>query len=268
MKEIKAISLERMNNGAHYLYMSTMLSRAESHAKLPVKAAEPLAALRTAVEEEDRCLAVSRKSLLTDDIRKADHERDVLFGAYRNAVRSYLSLPEGKLLQAARELDQHLTDYRIDPREQLDKETGLLVNFLADLETRYAGQVATLSLSPFVTGLKEVNERLRRLTKDRTYERMTLEPGALARARKASDAAYRLLVRWVNALALLDNEADYAEFIDYVNTEVVHYKREVLGQRAKAPSASAEQPDGRTEAEETPAHSSAEQDNTDVDDGI
>ena len=94
MKEIKAISLERMNNGAHYLYMSTMLSRAESHGKLPVKAAEPLAALRTAVEEEDRCLAVSRKSLLTDDIRKADHERDVLFGAYRNAVRSYLSLPE------------------------------------------------------------------------------------------------------------------------------------------------------------------------------
>ena len=36
MKEIKAISLERMNNGAHYLYMSTMLSRAESHGKLPV----------------------------------------------------------------------------------------------------------------------------------------------------------------------------------------------------------------------------------------
>lgn len=177
MKEIKAISLERMNNGAHYLYMSTMLSRAESHAKLPVKAAEPLAALRTAVEEEDRCLAISRKSLLTDDIRKADHERDVLFGAYKNAVRSYLSLPEGKLSQAARELDQHLTDYRIDPREQLDKETGLLVNFLADLETRYAAQVATLSLSPFVTGLKEVNERLRQLTKDRTYERMTLEPG-------------------------------------------------------------------------------------------
>ena len=179
MKEIKAISLERMNNGAHYLYMSTMLSRAESHGKLPVKAAEPLAALRTAVEEEDRCLA----------------ERDVLFSAYRNAVRSYLSLPEEKLSQAARELDQHLTDYRIDPREQLDKETGLLVNFLADLETRYAGQVATLSLSPFVTGLMEVYERLRRLTKDRTFERMTLEPGALARARKVSDAAYRLLVR-------------------------------------------------------------------------
>ena len=42
----------------------------------------------------------------------------------------------------------------------------------------------------------------------------------------------------VNALALVFGEKDYTAFIDYVNTEVTHYKREVIGQKAKAPSTS------------------------------
>lgn len=42
----------------------------------------------------------------------------------------------------------------------------------------------------------------------------------------------------VNALALVFGEKDYTAFIDYVNTEITHYKREVLGQKASAPSTS------------------------------
>ena len=53
-------------------------------------------------------------------------------------------------------------------------------------------------------------------------------------ARSASDDAYRALVKMVNALALVFGETDYADFIDYVNTEITHYKREVLGQKATA----------------------------------
>ena len=34
------------------------------------------------------------------------------------------------------------------------------------------------------------------------------------------------------------SKKDYAPFIDYVNTEITHYKREVLGQKSSAPSTS------------------------------
>ena len=57
-------------------------------------------------------------------------------------------------------------------------------------------------------------------------------------ARTASDDAYRALVKMVNALALVFGEKDYTAFIDYVNTEITHYKREVLGQKTSAPSTS------------------------------
>ncbi|MDE6069225.1 MAG: hypothetical protein K2F89_09815 [Treponemataceae bacterium] len=38
-----------------------------------------------------------------------------------------------------------------------------------------------------------------------------------------------MLVLHVNAHALLEGEADYAAFIDYANTEIAHFKQEVLG---------------------------------------
>lgn len=39
----------------------------------------------------------------------------------------------------------------------------------------------------------------------------------------------------VNALALVFGEKDYTSFIDYVNTEITHYKREVLNQKSTSP---------------------------------
>ena len=234
MKEIGTISLDRMNNGAHFLYINNVLARAEADAKVSMKATTQIAALKTAAAQEDKDLKLSQKSLLTDDIAKADHDRDLLFGGYKRAVKGFLNLPVDNLAQAARVLNQHIIDYAIDLQAQLDKETGMLANFIADLEGKYAEQVAALSLTPFVTSLKEANERVRTLTADRTEERMTIAVGALKKSRKASDEAYRTLVKWVNALALIEGEAEYADFIDYVNTEITHYKREVIGQKADA----------------------------------
>ncbi len=112
------------------------------------------------------------------------------------------------------------------------------MNFIADLEEKYADQVAKLGLTAFVTNMKEANERVRTLTLQRTNEKMGVGVGALKKARVATDDAYRALVKMVNALALVFGEKDYASFIDYVNTEITHYKREVLGQKAAAPTTS------------------------------
>ena len=110
----------------------------------------------------------------------------------------------------------------------------MLVNFISDLEDKYSEQTAKLALTAFVTNLKEANERVRSLTLQRTNERMGLSVGALKNARKATDAAYYALIKMVNALALVFGDKDYALFIDYVNTEVAQYKRNVIKQKATA----------------------------------
>ena len=238
MKEIYDINIQRMNNGAHFTFVSNILARAEADTAVKGKAADQVNNLKAAVSAEDEALKISQKSLLTDEIAKADSDRDALYAGYKKAVEGFLAMPIADMAQAAKILSQHIKDYKINTADQLDKETGLLVNFISDLEDKYAAQVAKLGLTAFVTNLKEANERVRTLTLQRTNEKMGVTVGALKAARTASDTAYRALVKMVNALALVLGEKDYTAFIDYVNTEVTHYKREVIGQKAKAPSTS------------------------------
>lgn len=238
MKEIYDINIQRMNNGAHFTFVSNILARAEADTAVKGKAADQVNNLKAAVSAEDEALKISQKSLLTDEIAKADNDRDALYAGYKKAVEAFLAMPIADMAQAAKVLAQHIKDYKINTADQLDKETGLLVNFITDLEDKYAAQVAKLGLTAFVTNLKEANERVRTLTLQRTNEKMGVTAGALKAARTASDTAYRALVKMVNALALVLGEKDYTAFIDYVNTEVTHYKREVIGQKAKAPSTS------------------------------
>lgn len=238
MKEIYDINIQRMNNGAHFTFVSNILARAEADTAVKGKASELVSNFKVAVAAEDEALKISQKSLLTDDIAKADIDRDALYAGYKKAVEAFLAMPIADMAQAAKVLAQHIKDYKINTAGQLDKETGLLVNFITDLEDKYSAQVAKLGLTAFVTNLKEANERVRMLTLQRTNEKMGVTVGALKAARTASDNAYRALVKMVNALALVYGEKDYTAFIDYANTEITHYKREVLNQKASAPSTS------------------------------
>lgn len=238
MKEIYDINIQRMNNGAHFTFVSNILARAEADTAVKGKASELVSNFKVAVAAEDEALKISQKSLLTDDIAKADIDRDALYAGYKKAVEAFLAMPIADMAQAAKVLAQHVKDYKINTAGQLDKETGLLVNFITDLEDKYSAQVAKLGLTAFVTNLKEANERVRMLTLQRTNEKMGVTVGALKAARTASDDAYRALVKMVNALALVYGEKDYTAFIDYANTEITHYKREVLNQKASAPSTS------------------------------
>ena len=238
MKEIYDINIQRMNNGAHFTFVSNILARAEADTAVKGKASELVSNFKAAVAAEDEALKISQKSLLTDEIAKADSDRDALYAGYKKAVEGFLAMPIADMAQAAKILSQHIKDYKINTADQLDKETGLLVNFISDLEDKYAAQVAKLGLTAFVTNLKEANERVRTLTLQRTNEKIGITVGALKTARTASDDAYRALVKMVNALALVFGEKDYSSFIDYVNTEITHYKREVIGQKAKNPSTS------------------------------
>ncbi len=234
MKEIRRVALSRLTSGAHFTFMSNILARAEADAAVADKAGAQVRALRAAVEEEDGSMGLSRKSLLTDDIVKADRRRGALYSGYRKAVEGIASMADTDMGKTAKALMQHIRDFGIRRDYQLDRETGLLTNFIADLQGRHAAQVEALSLTAFVTGMKEANDRVREYTLRRTEERTGVRVGAFKAARAAADAAYRDLARMVNALAVVLGETGYAAFIDYCNTEIASFRRQTFGKKASA----------------------------------
>ncbi len=223
---IQTIYLSRMHNGTHFLYLSLVLARAEADTYIYGRCKNTVDRLKAAVEKEDADLKLSQKSLLTDEIVAADKERDIFYGIYRKIVQSMLKVP--RFAQAAKVLSQHLKDYAITSKMQLDLETGMMINFIADLEDKYAAEVESLYLKPFVEGMKAANEQVLTLTDDRMNERISIPVGTLKASRAASDKEYGLLVSAVNMLVEYDENGDCQSFVDYVNGEIRHYKQQAM----------------------------------------
>lgn len=115
--------------------------------------------------------------------------------------------------------------------KSLYKERTL--NFLCDLENKFAKQINTLSLNILVQKLKDANENVCKLSTMRKDEQATKTIGALRTARLNSDDCYSDLVKFINALAIVEGDTQYANTIDRANTEISHYKQKVMTTKKK-----------------------------------
>ena len=233
MKQIEAIKLKDMKSGSHFLFITDTVGLATADAKVKTKVTAELTALQTALKGEDDALALSKANLLSKEIKAIDAERDKHYKALRKAITFFLNHPDAELVKAAQRLERLLKDYNINPAMQLDRETGLLLNLISDLETKSAADVTALTLTPVVQAMKQANDKLREVTRARANDRAVQIVGQLRQAQHASDEAYRALVQKVNALAVVEGEADYADFISKMNEQVKHYKQEVLTKAKK-----------------------------------
>ena len=246
--EIKVISLERMNNGAHFTYMTNVLNRAEADEHIKVDAATQVADLKAALAVEDKYFKTSDKNLKTDIIAAADAERDKLCRNYLKTLKALMNMPDETIANSAKALVQMFIDYELDPDAQLDKQTGILLNMVADWEDKHAQDVTNTNTGKFVELIKAANEKVHSLMVERSDEEKEVPVGALKSARKQTDIAYRALVKMVNALIMVNGETDYADFVKFLNYEIKRYKEEVLNQ--KVPEGT--KPDDTTPVDPTP----------------
>ena len=54
MNEIGTISVERLNNGAHFLFISNVLARAEADTNIKSKLSAQIVSLKASLEQEDK----------------------------------------------------------------------------------------------------------------------------------------------------------------------------------------------------------------------
>ena len=268
MVDIQKVDLVGINNGAHYEFMKVVNDRfaAETTLSTNASAKKAMEALAAALKEEDRCLVISRQNLITDDIRTADKTRDDIFRSLRKAINGFTDAPVPDVAKAGKVLKQCVADYAINPAMQLDRETGLLHNFIADLETKHAAEVAKLGLTLYVAPLKEANAKVEQFIVDRTTAQSVIAAGELRAARLATDAAYRHLVKFVNALAMVSGTTDYDALAKFLNEHIDRFKHEVLPKKKKAddkkpgdgkpgdgkkPGDSGKKPDGKKPGDDT-----------------
>ena len=232
-KEVNGITLTQLANGEHFTLVQNVLELVEKCEAVTNKLSADVAKLRAAFEVEDAKLKLMQKSELTEEIYQNDAIRDSSYTGYKGLVRSFLAFPEGEMLAAAKRLWTHIGSYKINQNDPLDRQTGMMTNFIDDLEKKYSSEITTLGLSSVVTTMKNANEKVRSLMLDRNIETNAKGVGAMKAARAATDEAYRTFMKKLNAFMILEEDADCATLIDNLNAQIIHYKR-VIGQRVSA----------------------------------
>ena len=263
MKQIQNLYLENLPKGAHYSFNQSVVKRIKNDSVLCAKPQliPLIAKYESAFLVEEEKFKLSQKSEFTDSLNQLDDMRDNAYRGIKQIVGGYAKVPDAEIQQAAKALNQLITDYRINVDVQRDQESGLLSNFIADLDGKCASHVQTLGMGKAVQVLKEANNQYIEVREVRTEERMHKEKKALETACAATDTAYRALIAMVNALAMVEGEADYADFIDYMNSLVNEYKTEVLNQPAKPSTPTQPEGDG-TGGEDQPTPGGGDQPGT------
>lgn len=237
MKQINDFNKARLQLEPSFQFHSGVTARIETDTPAKLGLTNEFPIYKSALNRMGAALEAITKSIFTEKMNAADLKRDQIYQATRAIVSAGLYHFEPAKQAAAQEVNIVFDAYKKISTAAQEKETGLIVNLLQDLRSdKYKAHVATLGLDEWLVQLENANKEFNDLVEGRIDENTTKITGGSAALNKEVIAAYEVIVRKVNALAVVNGEADYAAFIDYINARIVYFKSILSHQGAKQPA--------------------------------
>ena len=230
-EQVKDAPIVRMKNAVLVGTMKFTLDRFDAsfdaeENPAPPRLAAQLAEFRASYEALNTAYALTRESLITQDIAALDEEGDQLYLGLKETVegaRRMTYMPARK--EAGDRLTVFLKKYRIDVRENMIEEWSKLQQMTeeADGDVLVRQDIATLGLTDLMTRLTAIAAELRQKMTERSAGLPAQK--AMKQAREAVYPEYRALILLLNAFAVTDSEPDrYAALIFQLNNNIDYVK--------------------------------------------
>lgn len=172
-----------------------------------------------------------RKSPKTEELAELDAKRDELFSGLKKQVEGLTAHFDTSKRKAANNLLLIFDKYgRID-KENYNKETGSMTNFIQDMRVTYASDTALTGLLDWVVVLSKANEEFNTLYLLRGTEDGNKSLLAkMVDVRREGNAVYLQIVERLNALIIVEGAANYRDLVIQWNAITEKY-RNLLAQR-------------------------------------
>ncbi|MDR0989311.1 MAG: DUF6261 family protein [Prevotellaceae bacterium] len=226
--QMQSIPMRALDNPTHYQLMKNTVDNAKSDKEVMKLVATLVSELDAAVQAEEIVLKTPQKDPLTERIKQADAQRDQDYLFIKETVKANLKNPSQREQQAAQTLQLPISNYRIKISDQYDRETGLMINLLNDMERLYASEVSILGLTEAVKTLRTHNDAFNQLMTERSKDKSKLTTGATQKMRLATDQCFMNLRNALNAQVTLGKADPLSAFINYMNVELNRLKQQVL----------------------------------------
>ena len=221
--KIEKLALINLRNEEHYQFNQDVISLIllQTAAKLGI--ATEFANYQKSYTLEGDALNVVRHSSITDDLLVADQTRDNIFAGMRDLVKSYNNHFKPDMKAAASRLKVLFETYGNIAMRNINESSGAYSSFIADLRGAYINDVKLIGLTDWVTELETKNQAYITLKNTRYTEQANRPLVNMKSIRAEVDAAYRVIVEKVNAMVIVNGEANYKAFILELNQRIDKY---------------------------------------------
>jgi len=236
--EIQKFDLHSQRNAGHYQFQTDFNSTVIKYTPQALGIVEDYAAYTPLLQDEGVALVAITKSATTEEVETADKNRDFTFRGLADNVTNSLNHYDPAVREAARRVKVILDGFGNLARKPDDEESGLISSLIADLRTKVATEIQTLSIVEWINELERLNNVFIALEATRNSEEATRTELRMKQVRVEVDAAYKKIVKRINALIVVNGEAPYTEFVKELNARITRAKESIAiskGQTAKTP---------------------------------
>ena len=233
-RQLTLFDVTRMDVTTALGFFGQIKAQLDTNATLTATMAGVWTAYAAALQAYDDAYAQARRWEQTEDISALDTQRDMALSAYLNALKAMTASPNAQKQQAAKQLMFIREKYSLSASDEYMKETTAIRQMVQEMDASAEAQaaLATTGLDDWFVDLKQKNEDFLAKMNERTDAQAGQQKGIVREARLACEAAYRNVVKLVNALSIVEVPAglDYAPVIDRLNAEIEHY-RQILARK-------------------------------------
>ncbi len=191
-------------------------------------------AYTAALQAFDDAYAQSKKWSQTADLEELDKLRDAALSGYLQTLKVMTGSPNAAKQAAAKQLQFIRDKYSLSSSDEYMKETTAISQMIQEIEAsaEATAALATTNLDEWLADLKQKNADFLAKMNERTEAQAGLQKGIVREKRTACEAAYRNVVKLINAMSICEVPAGYSfnSIIDLLNAEIEHY-RQILARK-------------------------------------
>lgn len=172
---------------------------------------------------EGETLNFIRKNDITDDVVESDVERDTTLRGFNATIKSACNHFNADKRKAGERIQIVLDGFGNIAAKSYEAETTSINSLVSKLTRDYASDVTLLALNEWLDELLIRNTAFTDLTNERYTSETTKTQFRMKEIRLEVDAAYRAIIKRMNALVELNGSSAYSDFISELNLRIAKY---------------------------------------------
>ena len=181
-------------------------------------------------KKEDEALMKIIKNTFSQARNDADVERDRFFRGLDDTTKAALNHYDIGMREVAVRIRIPMEAYGNIAQKPLNEETSAIYNLVQELRDNFANDVELLNLHPWLDVLEAANTRYEGLVKSSYEEEVVKTELKVKEVRAEVDAVVRQIFDRIDALMIIESEADYVDLVKRINLIMDKYNL-IIAQR-------------------------------------